>query len=308
MDSADDRGTRDISRRTFMGAVTTAAVGGCGIVRSGPNGGELAALPATREGRTSLDPWLEVDRAALTHNVRAVARLTGGKPVIAVAKNNAYGLGLDAAGPILDSLAEVSHLAVVRTDEAFALRKAGTRKPVLLMGPATEEEMLELTPLDVIQAPYQEDGPALLARLARRTGRPVRVHLYVDTGMHRMGLPVGKALPWIDGLSRVAGVRIEGAFTELTEDPDFDRQQATRLRELQTAAKASGIGIQMLHAASSDAIMHQTTETFLDAVRPGLALYGGYVSERAMQRGELRPAYDSGRASSASTTSRPGRA
>jgi alanine racemase len=109
--------------------------------------------------------------------------------------------------------------------------------------------------------------------------------------MHRMGLPVGEALPWVDALSRSGGVRVEGAFTELTEDADFDRQQATRLRELQAAARERGITLPMLHAASSDAVMHQTTETFLDAVRPGLALYGGYVSERAMERGELRPAY-----------------
>ncbi len=239
----------------------------------------------------SFDPWLEVDRAALAHNVRAVTHMAGGRPVIAVVKNNAYGLGLETAAPILDSLPEVSHLAVVRADEALALRKAGARKPILLMGPATEDELLELTPLDVIQSPYRDVAPALLGRVAQRAGRQVRVHLYLDTGMHRMGLPVGQALEWADALSRARGVRIEGAFTELTEDADFDRQQATRLREFQTAARERDITIPLLHAASSDAIMHQTTETFLDAVRPGLALYGGYVSERAMQRGELRPAY-----------------
>jgi alanine racemase len=239
----------------------------------------------------SFDPWLEVERPALAHNVRTAARLAGGKPVIAVVKNNAYGLGLETAALILDSLAEVSHLAVVRADEALTLRKAGARKPILLMGPATEDELLELTPLTVIQSPYRDVAPALLARVAQRTGRQVRVHLYLDTGMHRMGLPVDQALPWAVALSRSRGVRIEGAFTELTEDADFDRHQATRLREFQATAAQRGIAIPLLHAASSDAIMHQTTETFFDAVRPGLALYGGYVSERAMQRGALRPAY-----------------
>ena len=239
----------------------------------------------------TFDPWLEIERDALAHNTRTVARLAGGRPVIAVLKNNAYGLGLETAGPLLDALAEVSHLAVVRPNEALGLHKAGVRKPVLLMGPATEDELLELVPLGVIQSPYRDVAPGLLARVAQRTGHPVRVHLYLDTGMHRMGFPVGQALPWVEALSRARGVRIEGAFTELTEDTDFDRLQATRLRDLQAAASARGITIRVLHAASSDAILHQTTDTFLDAVRPGLALYGGYVSERAMQRGELRPAY-----------------
>jgi alanine racemase len=281
----DDARGPEMSRRSFVAAATAAVLGARGIARGGIGGNER------RAPRTTFDPWLEIDRAALAHNVRAVVRLAGGRPVIAVVKNNAYGLGLETAGPVLDSFAEVSHLAVVRADEALALRKAGARKPILLMGPATEDELLELTPLDVIQSPYRDVAPALLARVAQRTGRRVRVHLYLDTGMHRMGLSVGQALPWVDALSRSRGLRIEGAFTELTEDADFDRQQATSLRGLQAAASKSGIAIPLLHAASSDAIMHQTTETFLDAVRPGLALYGGYVSERAMQRGELRPAY-----------------
>ena len=180
---------------------------------------------------------------------------------------------------------------MVRADEALALRKAGVRKPILLMGPATEDELHELVPQSVVQSPYRDAAPTILARVAERLGRPVRVHLYVDTGMHRMGMPVEQALDWAQSLARVRGVQIEGAFTELTEDADFDRQQATRLRDLQSAAKARGLTIPLLHAASSDAVMHQTTETFLDAVRPGLSLYGGYVSEEARQRGELRPAY-----------------
>jgi len=224
-------------------------------------------------------------------NARAVSRLAGDRPVIAVVKNNAYGLGLETAAPVLAALPEVSVLAVVRADEALGLRKAGVRKPILLMGPATEDELLELVTRDVVQSPYRDVAPTLLARVAQRTGRLVRVHLYVDTGMHRMGMPVDHALEWAGSLARARGVRIDGAFTELTEDADFDRQQATRLRQLQTAAKERGLTIPLLHAASSDAVMHQTTETFLDAVRPGLSLYGGYVSERAMQLGGLRPAY-----------------
>lgn len=240
--------------------------------------------------RAAFEPWLEIDAAALTHNVRAIMRLTGNKPIIAVAKNNAYGLGLDTAGPLLDAMADVRMLAVVRPDEALALRKAGVRKPILLMGPADEAQLMELVPMDVLQSPYRAEAPALLGRVTQRLGRPVRVHLYIDTGMHRMGMPVQSAMTWIEALAK-AGVRIEGAFTELTEDAEYDRSQAALLRSLQASSQANGIAIGQLHAASSDAIMHQTTDTYLDATRPGLSLYGGYVSERAMQRGELRPAY-----------------
>jgi alanine racemase len=244
-----------------------------------------------RVAATSFDPWLEIDGAALAHNVRTASRLAGGKPVIAVAKNNAYGLGLATAGPLFDRMPEVALLAVVRPEEALTLRKAGVKKPVLLMGPATEDELLELVPLDVIQSPYRAEAPALLTRVSQRLKRPVRVHLYVDTGMHRMGIPVGEAAAWIQSLTKSGAVRIEGAFTELVEDADFDRAQAAKLRAMQADARAQGIAIATLHAASSDAIQHQTTEAFLDAVRPGLALYGGYVSDRAIAQGGFRPAY-----------------
>src|SRR5436190_2077751 len=88
-------------------------------------------------------PWLEIDSAALTHNARTVSQLVGGRPIIAVVKNNAYGLGLGVAGPLFDRMAEIRALAVVRPDEASALRRAGIRKPILLMGPASEEELVE---------------------------------------------------------------------------------------------------------------------------------------------------------------------
>lgn len=79
-------------------------------------------------------------------------------------------------------------------------------------------------------------------------------------------------------------------FTELTEDPDFDREQVGRLQQLAATARARGLQVGPLHAASSAAVTHQP-ETHLDLVRPGLALYGGYVSKTAKERAVLRPAY-----------------
>jgi alanine racemase len=274
-----------ISRRDFVAAAAGLPV----LTLTGWN--TVCAEILEQEKPKSLAPWLEIDASALAHNVRTISALAGGRPIIAVVKNNAYGLGLATAGPLLASMNEIHTLAVVRADEALTLRNAGVRKPILLMGPATEDELVELVRLDVAQSPYRDGAPAILARVAERAGRAVRVHLYVDTGMHRMGMPVAQALPWLESLSKTSGIRIEGAFTELTEDADFDRQQVVRLRELQAAARARGIAIGTLHAASSDAIQRSNPGTFLDAVRPGLAIYGGYVSADAMERGGLRPTY-----------------
>jgi alanine racemase len=273
-----------ISRRSFLAASAAVAV-------VDPRRALVSYEQSKQQKPPAFGPWLEIDGDALAHNVRTVSRLAGGRPILAVVKNNAYGLGLSVAGPLFDKMPEIRMLAVVRPEEAFALRQARVCKPILLMGPASEAELVELVRLDVIQSPYRDAAPTVLSRVADRGQRPVRVHVYIDTGMHRMGMPVADATAWIAQLTATRHVRIEGAFTELTEDADFDRAQVARLREMQSTARSKGIAIDTLHAASSDAIMANNAETFLDAVRPGLSLYGGYVSDAAMQRGELRPAY-----------------
>jgi alanine racemase len=270
-----------ISRRDFLIASTAAAA-----IR-----GAAPAPPRTPPRPKAFDPWLEIDASALEHNVRAVAALAGQRPVIAVAKNNAYGCGLAVAGPLLDRLDVVSAIAVVRAEEARTLRSAGVRKPLLLMGPASDGEAEALVRAKVRLALYDTADGARVIRLARRVGHAIAVHLYVDTGMHRMGMPHDRVLPWLDDAGLRRAIAIEGAFTELTEDPEFDREQAGRLRALASSARAKGISFGRLHAASSDAIAASTAETFLDAVRPGLMLYGGYPTDAMMQRGGLTPAY-----------------
>jgi alanine racemase len=272
-----------ISRRDFL--VTSAAA----AVMSGAH--PLTALPSERRQPSSLDPWLEIDASALEHNVRTVSRLAGDRAVLAVAKNNAYGCGLAIVGPMLGRLDPVRAIAVVRAEEARALRRAGVRKPLLLMGRVGDEEAEELARANVRLAPNAKDDNVQLVRLARRIGHPVAVHLYVDTGMHRMGMPYDQVLSWLDDPGLRRAVAIEGTFTELTEDPEFDRAQAGRLRTLAAAAQSKGVSLGRLHAASSDAIAASNADTFLDVVRPGLMLYGGYPTDEMMERGGLRPVY-----------------
>ncbi|HEY7566218.1 MAG TPA: alanine racemase [Gemmatimonadaceae bacterium] len=270
-----------ISRRQFV--VGTAVGAALGRVRRT----EASAPPVLSDLHRS-EPWLEIERAALTQNVRAIARITGGKPILAVAKNNAYGCGCATVGPILDAMPEIWGIAVVRIDEALALRSAGVKKPVLLMARVEPNELDDLLARDIRVTPDEALAPEVVRRAAH--GRAVGIHLYVDAGMHRMGVPIARAPALIDVLGKAPNVQIEGVFTELTEDVDFDKEMAKQLRTLADAAQLGGISVGRLHAASSHAVWH-IPDTFLDAVRPGLAVYGGYVSDEARARGELRAAY-----------------
>jgi alanine racemase len=278
-----------VSRRTFIAASATALAAHRAQALSGAPGSIAATTPSHAPG--AYDPWLEIDESALAHNVATLSRLVGGRLIFAVAKNNAYGCGLTTVGPILDRLSGVAGIAVVRGEEALVLRDAGVRKPVLLMGPASDEEALALARLNVRLATCLEADRDRIIRLSHRLGRPVQVHLYVDTGMHRMGMPYDQVLTWLDNSTLRRAMTVDGVFTELTEDPDFDRQQVLRLLAINDAARSMGYSLGRLHAASSDAIARPEPETFLDAVRPGLTIYGGYPTPEMMARGELRPVY-----------------
>ena len=279
-----------ISRRNMLAATGLALAGARASVTQSRSPERSEGEAKERAPGSGFDPWLEVDRAALRHNAETLARLAG-RPILAMAKNNTYGLGFETAGPLLDAIPDIWGFGVVRPAEALALKTAGVRKPVVLMGPASDEEAEALVRRDVRLAPYTVADSDRLIRLAARVGHPIGVHLYIDTGMHRMGLPHAQVLTWLESAALRRAIRVEGACTELVEDQEFDREQAARLTRLAESARSGGVSLGRLHAASSDAVLRPTAETFLGLIRPGLALYGGYPTADSMSRGELRPAY-----------------
>ncbi len=280
-------GSEDLltTRRGFLGAAAAAL--------AWPRlAGHIPSLTwRLQESGTSSDPWLEIDAAVLRRNVEEISRLVGGRPILAVVKNNAYGLGLRTIGPLLDLLEGIAGLAVVKADEAMALADAAVRKPILLMGLVSEAEALELAKRDVRLAPFWPNAGDQLSRISRRLGRPVPVHLYLDTGMNRLGMPYYRAAPWIKDIAARPDVRIEGTFMSFTEDKTFDPEQLRRFRDLAEEGRRSGASLGKLHAASSFGLFF-TRDGYLDMVRPGLALYGAYPEgAAALKLANLTPAF-----------------
>ena len=265
-----------MSRRSFLGAAAALGLVPDQLLsQEAPVG---ASVPKDR-----FDPWVEVDPDLLRHNVEQVSRLSGGRPILAVVKNDAYGLGLSTAGPILESFPEVWGLAVVKADAALRLRDAGIRKPILLMAMCTERDGHELVARDIQLSLYTDDAGSRVAPLAQRSGRPVDVHLYLDTGMGRMGMPYHRALPWIEQLVSRRDVRVQGTFMAFVEERDYDREQLQRFVMLARDAGSRGLRLGSLHGASSNALFH-LPEAHMDMVRPGIALFGAYPSEPAVER------------------------
>jgi alanine racemase len=203
-----------LPRRKFL-AVTASALGAAATTVAAPSRKVRSSRAVERRpDEASFDPWVEIEADSIRNNVREIYRFTKGCRLLAVTKNNANGIGLREIGPILDDMDEVFGLAVVRVDEALALREVGVKKPVVMMALVSDAEAEELVARDVRLSPFTDDAGRQLAHLAECLGRPIPVHLYIDTGMHRVGMPYYRALPWIEDLAHGEAVEIEGTSVD----------------------------------------------------------------------------------------------
>lgn len=287
--------TVELSRRRFLASGAVAL--GAGAVLPGA----AWAKPRLAADRTlrlrpgghlsGFDPWIEILGDAFRHNVREVARLAGGRPILAVVKNNAYGMGDQLVGPLVAACDEVAGIACTRVAEAIALREAGVKKPILNMAEVSEEELLELARRKVSVSLWQDAAPERLDRAAKRLGGPVAAHLYLDTGMGREGMPDYRARGWVEALCTRKSARIEGTYMMFTHDLEFDREQLARFLSFTDEAKRAGLKLGTLHAAPSLEVLY-LPEARLDMVRPGNLLFGNFARRPELrEEPDLRPVF-----------------
>jgi alanine racemase len=246
---------------------------------------QSAATPVS-----SYDPWVELHVGNLRHNVAEIRRRAAGRPILVVAKNNGYGLGVANVGRLLEPEPGVHGFAVVKLHEACLLRDAGVRKPILLMGPFDEQNLDEMIARDIMPMVYTPVGEAI-ERAGGRRGKTVPIHVCVDTGIGRVGVPHREAAGLVRDLAARGSIRIDGVMMTFTEDPAFDPEQLRRFTALCSELETSGIRLGTRHTASSFGLF-QHPDAFLDMVRPGMAVYGVYSEPdfRALGVLDLKPA------------------
>jgi alanine racemase len=161
---------------------------------------------------------------------------------------------------------------VVKTREAVGLRQSGIEGMILNAGPFARREIPTLVEHDISQSVYT-DAVELLAAEAGRLGKTAKVHVCIDTGMGRVGVPHGQALAFIEKVAALDNVEIEGTFTAMTEDDDYNPVQIERIETICADANARGISTGVRHAAST-AEVDRYPYAWLDMVRPGNCLVG----------------------------------
>jgi alanine racemase len=242
-----------------------------------------------RPGRPT---WLEVDLEAISHNVRRVAEMVGpAVSVLAVLKADGYGHGMvRVACTALNNGAR--YLGVASINEGVMLRQSGIDAPILVLGFTPAWQARELVLSDLSATVFNHEVARALSRAARELNSPVRVHVKVDTGMGRLGLLPGEAIPFVHDLLTLPSLVLEGIFTHFSvadSDPDYSRWQIGRFRQVLESLADSGIEIPLVHAANSAAIM-TLPESHFSMVRLGIAMYGLHPSPQVPCPDDFRPA------------------
>jgi len=235
------------------------------------------------------DVWIELNLDHMGWNLDKIRKLAK-RPVLAVIKANAYGHGLIPTAHYLER-SGIDSLMVCKLDEAIQLRESGVACPILNFGPFFPESAALLVKHQISQFVFTRDVKTLNLT-AVQMGKTSKIHIHIDTGMGRMGIPYNEAFSLLLELATLKNLKNGGISTTLTEDDEFDREQIKRLISICRRAEKNGIDIGRKHAASSAAILSYP-ESYLDMVRPGILIYGYYPSEKSQLKNilELKPVF-----------------
>ncbi|MGG6310919.1 alanine racemase [Paenibacillus macerans] len=231
------------------------------------------------------DTWAEISLAAIAHNTRLFRKQAAeGSRLMAVVKANGYGHGaVESARAAIN--AEAEYLGVALVDEALQLREAGISQPILVLGYTPPRGVETAVRHGITLSVYTDEVLQEAIACAKRQRRQARIHLKLDTGMTRIGLPSAGAVIEMAGKAAAAApsILLEGLFTHFADadgpDPEFTRQQFARFCACIDALAVRGIHIPIKHCCNSAAAM-RFPEMHLDMIRVGIALYGLHPSER----------------------------
>ncbi len=232
--------------------------------------------------------WAEIDLDALAHNVRTLAAQAAPAQLYAIIKANAYGHG--AVAVAMAALeAGAAGLGVVCADEGEELRRAGIDAPVLILGfsPASEAETIVGQRLTPTVCSMQ---PALaLSRFATERRVTQKVHVELESGLNRHGLPLDALVAFAESVRALPGIEVEGLYTHFAAAEEGDQTFTRRQCDLLLEASRRLPWIPLRHCSPTAGIL-SSPEMALDMVRAGIGIYGYHPAPACGDGVELRPA------------------
>ena len=239
--------------------------------------------------------WAEVDSDAIASNIQALkGMLNPGCRLMAVVKADGYGHGsAEVARTALKNGAE--NLAVARLSEGVQLRRDGIKAPILVFGYTPPENLPHFFRHDITPTVYSVATAKAYSEISTAAGRPLPVHIKIDSGMGRLGFLPDKwktgdltladdsqLIECIRSIASLRDIEVEGIYTHFAAADSADKAYSEKQFNIFTSVlrqlKSEGIEFEFRHAANSAATI-ELPQTHLDMVRPGISIYGFYPSE-----------------------------
>ncbi len=223
-----------------------------------------------------------VDLDAIYENLQKTREKLGkGTKLMAIIKADGYGHGAVPIAYTIDSIVDAYGVAII--EEAVELRKAGIKKPILILGHTAPSEFPKVVEYNVTQAVYNLAMAEKLSETAVNAGKKAFVHIKLDTGMSRIGFKDNDdSLRIIQKIAALKGIEITGMFTHFAcadmTDKASAHAQFKRYLAFAKELQLLGIDLPVKHVSNSAAIM-DLPDTYLDMVRSGISTYGLYPSE-----------------------------
>lgn len=217
----------------------------------------------------------EIDLNAIAQNFRIVQKIVKNRKIIVIVKANAYGHGAPKVASCLVKQG-APYLAVAYTSEAIELRDAGITAPIIVL--FDKDEIPLYFEYSLIPAIHDVKTAQIFSKIAKKRRQKINVHIKLDTGMGRLGFNnINGAAEKITTIAKMDSVEITGIMSHFSDADLADRSyallQLERFNSVRNSILKKGIKPQLFHMANSAAIM-SLPESYFDAVRPGIMLYG----------------------------------
>jgi alanine racemase len=239
--------------------------------------------------------WVEIDLAALAHNVRQIKGLLApNTQMMAVVKADAYGHGsIDVARTLIAE--GVEWLAVATVTEGIELRQAGIVTPILILGGVNSDVQVQAIAKWELQPTICtiEQATLISKTIAKLPpSRPLSVHLKLDTGMSRLGADWQEAVAFFAEVAQLPYLEIGSLYSHLATADELDltvmEMQFDRFQQATIAISQAGYSLPMLHLANSAGIL-VGERLHYQLVRPGLILYGLCPATHLQSQIDLQP-------------------
>ena len=219
---------------------------------------------------TQRDAWIEINLSTLERNYKKIKDLVK-TSIMAVVKADAYGHGATTISPILQSLG-IHSFGVATVDEGIALRKAGIKVPIVILGATPFWSYESCYKNNLTITIYSVEQGKQLQDFAKSNNYKIPIQIKVDTGMSRLGIDYNNSSTIIKELIGSNNFKTEGIFSHLADSKDYDFSKLQRGRFEQALSSLKDLKIQK-HIANSYAAINYEDFKY-DLVRVGIALYG----------------------------------